>query len=365
MNIVTISQNISKIEFALFDGSCGEPVSKGELKNWMNHEIIGGIPGKIATHFSKSLRKQEKTFSANLVCIRVAYGGQEFKSPEIATARSLEKLKKIENAAPMHIPALIELIGAFKNYFRGTPIALVFETSFFTRLPERERNYAINPGLAKEISLQRFGYHGIFHERAYEYCHEKDKRLSRIISVCLEPVPEICAVMGGSPVMVTGGATPLEGLPGETTCGDIDPLIILSLSENLGWGPEEINNAISRKSGIYGLTGRKMDFTELFSSADPDAIFARRLILYRMLLATGSAIAAMGGLDAIVFSGRYREIGGQIHGYLSSKLGKFPEKHEILPDQLLKLTTCSGMLAMLKKDRTHSQKISLDNGYSF
>jgi len=351
MNIITISQNISKIEFALFDGSGGEPVSEGELKNWMNQEIIGSIPVKIAAHFAKALRKQNSAFSANLVCIRVPYGGQEFKHPELATSKSLEKLKKIENAAPMHIPALIVLIGAFKEYFRGTPIALVFETSFFTRLPERERTYAINPGLSKEISLQRFGYHGIFHERAYEYCREKDKSSSKIISVCLEPVPEICAVMNGNPVMVTGGSTPLEGLPGETTCGDIDPLIILALSENLGWGPEEINKAISRKSGIYGLTGRKMNFTELFSSGDADANFAKRLILYRMLLATGSAIAAMGGLDAIVFSGRYREIGGQTHEYLSSKLGQFPKKHEILPDQLLKLTTCAGMLALLKKGK--------------
>ncbi len=352
MNIISISQNISKLEFALFDGTCGEPSARGEIMNWMNTGS-DGIPEMISACFTKSLRNQNRMFSANLICIRVPYGGQEFKIPELLSSNSLDKLKKIENAAPMHIPALLALIVSLKKYFRGTPISLVFETSFFTRLPARESSYAIDPGLSKEISLQKFGYHGILHERSYEYCHEKDKGISKTISICLEPIPEICAVKNGIPVMVTGGSTPLEGLPGETTCGDIDPLIILSLSENLGWGPEEINKTLSRKSGIYGLTGKKMDFAKLFSADDPVAKFAKELILYKMLLASGSAVAALGGVDAVVFSGRYRELGGQIYDYLSSNLSCFPEKHEILPDHLLKLTAAAGITALLKKSKSH------------
>ncbi len=347
MNIIAISQNISKLEFALFDRTCTRPAVSGELKDWMKDGDMEGIPAKIAAECTKALKRMNKIFAADLVCIRVPYGGQEFKAPEILSRKSLEKLGKIENAAPMHIPALLELIASLKKYFRGIPISLVFETSFFTRLPDRESIYAIDPGLAKEFPLRRFGYHGVFHEQAAQYCRSKDSGKTGILSICLEPIPEVCAIMNGNPLMVTGGATPLEGLPGETTCGDIDPLIILSLSENLGWGPEEINNALSRKGGIAGLVGRKMDFRELFSSSEPAAEFAKRIFLYRILLAAGSAIAALGGVDFVVYSGRYRDLGGQMHSYLSSKLEIFPAKPCILDDNLLALTASTGLMSLL------------------
>ncbi|HBC87241.1 MAG TPA: hypothetical protein DCZ94_09825 [Lentisphaeria bacterium] len=348
MNIISISQNVSRLEFALFDKIGGAPLAEGELKNWMNQEIFKSIPEKITLLCGKTLRMKNRAFSADLICIRAPYGGEDFKSPELLTDKSIKKLRKIEHVAPMHIPALIELINLLKDYFRGTPISLVFETSFFTRLPEREYVYAVDPGLAGGIPLRRFGYHGIFHERAFEFSHDKDKGRSRVISICLEPIPEICAVKNGNPLMVTGGATPLEGLPGETTCGDIDPLIILSLSESLGWGPEEINKTLSRKSGIQGLTGKKMNFAGLFSSSDSNAVLAKNLFLYKILLATGSAIAAMGGVDAIVFSGRYHDLGKEIHTYLLSKLDLPVDNCEVLPDNLLRLTAEAGLLSLLK-----------------
>ncbi len=354
MNIISISQNVSRLEYALFDGKGGEAIANGEIGNWMNGEIFKSIHEKIAVHCGKALRKEKKIFSADMICIRAPYGGTEFKSPEIIDGKTFEKLRKIECAAPMHIPVLLKLIDSLMEYFRGTPICLVFETSFFISLPEREYVYALDPGLSGEIPLRRFGYHGIFHESAYEYANEIGKPRTRILSVCLEPVPEICAVKGGKSIMVTGGATPLEGLPGETTCGDIDPLIILALSEKLGWGPEEINKTLSRKSGICGLTGKKMNFTELFSSEDPKALLAKNIFLYKILLTAGSAISTMGGLDAVVFSGRHNRIGKEIFSYLVSKLNLPASKYEIFDESLMKLTADAGLLAYLKSRKSRT-----------
>jgi acetate kinase len=345
MNILAISQNISKLEYAVFTEKNQDPIIKGEIKGWMSENVFKNIPYTINMQYRKITRTKEKKILPELICIRSPFGGSEFRHPEFFTTHTIEKLVKIEDEAPMHIPPLIKLINLFQAYFSKPPIVLIFETSFFTSLPEREYIYALEPELATKIPIRKFGYHGIFHQKAYEYISSKEK-FKKIISISLEPVPEMCAIKYGKPIMITGGATPLEGLPGETTCGDIDPLIILSLSQDMGWGPEEIDQILSRKSGLFGLTGKKIHFSELFSSKHPDILLTKNIFFYRLLLSTGSAVAAMGNVEEIVFSGRYCQHGKKIYSYISSKIS-IPNC-TIFKKSLLNLIVEIGLVTYLK-----------------
>ena len=156
---------------------------------------------------------------------------------------------------------------------------------------------------------------------------------TRTLSFCLEPQPEIAAIIGYRPVMVTSGATPLEGLPGETTCGEIDPTIILMMARSLGWGPQQINDVLTRQSGLRGLLGRPASMGEVLESSNwsakgarlPKAVdgtlgAARNILAYRALLAAGAAVAAMGGLDRIVLTGRYADKGRPLGRWLAERL---------------------------------------------
>jgi acetate kinase len=219
------------------------------------------------------------------------------------------------------------------------PVVFFFETAFFADLPARERIYGLDADMTKALGLRRFGFHGIFHEAA---CREASRRPragnggtdvcegergrrapARILSICLEPRPELAAVIGSRPVMVTSGATPLEGLPGETTCGEIDPSIVLTLARKLHWGPEEVNAALTRDSGLTGLVGRPVTFAEAFTSSDGEVKSALEIFKYRLLLACGAGLAAMGGVDAVVFSGRYARLGATLAPWLADRL-EFP-----------------------------------------
>ncbi|MBN1514512.1 MAG: hypothetical protein JXB13_21025, partial [Phycisphaerae bacterium] len=260
-----------------------------------------------------------------LVAVRVPFGGASFKQHALATPEVLRVLEDVVPRAPLHLPAILNLVRSIPAVLGGIPCALLFETAFFADLPEREHLYALDPDGMPIPDLRRYGYHGLFHEAACAEAHVEHRGTAsapreRLLSVCLEPQPEIAAVIGRRAVMVSSGFTPLEGLPGHTTCGEIDPGIIIMLSRKLRWGPEQINTVLTRQSGLSGLAGRPTTVEEVLTSGSSEAALARRVLKYRLLLTSGAAVAAMGGLDAIVFSGRYAQLGHHLGSWLIRRL---------------------------------------------
>ncbi|NQT91420.1 MAG: hypothetical protein HQ559_01570 [Lentisphaerae bacterium] len=261
------------------------------------------------------------TSPPELIAVRVAFGGELFKSPAVLTEVVLQQLETLAPQAPLHLPPVLVLLRGCREVFKSVPILLVFETAFFVELPARERYYALDFDVAEKLHVRRYGFHGLFHEAA---CREVTQliraassgRVPRILSVCLEPQPEVTAVKGGHPLMVSSGITPLEGLPGQTTCGELDPSIILTLAKEKGLGPEEINQILTKKSGIYGVLGEHTSLGKLLTTVDPKYQLAQQMIRYRILRAAGEAIAAMGGLDVIAYSGRFTNAGKSLHAWL-------------------------------------------------
>ena len=271
-----------------------------------------------------AIRDCGDTAKLKAIGVRAPFGGTEFRTPVVVDAQTAHRLETLIPAAPLHIPSLLELLRQCIQIFPGVPLMLTFDTAFFADLPDREALYALDTKLARTRGLRRFGYHGLLHEAACRQAADVQGRqpassAPRIISICLEPQPELAAVIGLHPVYVTGGVTPLEGLPGQTTCGDLDPGLVVLLSEELHCGPEQLNTLFTRESGLLGLTGSPLTFDELFTAPETQYSLARRLICYRLLQACGMAIAALGGLDVLVFSGRYLQAAKWIATWLQTQ----------------------------------------------
>lgn len=271
----------------------------------------------------------------DVVVARIPFGGSEFARLAIIDDETLRCLDDLIPQSPVDLPAAIELVRHARAWWPDARMWAVFDTAFFVSLPPAEYSYAIDPAIAKDLKLRRFGYEGILHEAA---CRSAASHLSlpdgqpaRILSICLEPRPELAGVVGGKPVMVTGGAGRLGGLPGEHSCGDIDPTIVLLMAGKLGMSVEEIRAELGRASGLMGLTGEPISLPGLFSADDDQYRLARRIFEHRLLQAAGAGIAAMGGIDAIVFSGRYQARGRELVAGLTAGLAcrvtwySFPE----------------------------------------
>ena len=258
------------------------------------------------------------------VAIHVPYGGRVFDRPVIADPNVIAQLESLLDEEPVHLPLIIKLILECAHELEGVPIVLAFDTAFFVQLPAPEHSYAVGRVVTESMPVRRFGHHGLYHEAASRTLGEQAGGAARrVLSICLEPRPEVAAIMNGTPLTVTGGETPLEGLPGERSCGDIDPSIVFTLAREKHWGIEQVNDVLTRRSGLLGLCGRPMSIRQALVGEHDECASARlasRILCYRLQLACGAAVAIMGGLDAIVYSGSYYEVGHTIGGRLNTLL---------------------------------------------
>lgn len=321
MNMLVLRPNLKRIHYCFFNSGYKDPVFNGSSEDYRRDKTA-----------LKNILANIKSVSTNLACgsdpdaiaVRVLFGGQYFSRPAISGVHVKEKLKELIPFAPLHIPATLEIIECCEQIFPSVPVILIFETAFFAGLPQRESLYALDVDLMENSGFRRYGFNGIYHSAACSYAisnkQNANKKTEKILSICLEPKPEIAAVIRNKPVMVTGGATPMEGIPGETTCGEIDPSIIISLVQKKGWGTEKINTLLSKQSGIYAITGKKITIDQLMCTQNHEYKLARDIIKYKILQACGAGIAAMGGLDKIVFCGRYISAGKSLAPWLIFKL---------------------------------------------
>ena len=273
---------------------------------------------------NEGIRRLIERYEPQTVAIRVMYGGEEFKGPVVYDHSVIRRLERLVSESPLHIPIVVKLLKTLEIIVPVPDIILFFETAFFANLPLQERTYAVNSDLIEESSFgeaRRFGYHGLFHQAVADKMRSRGENSHKIISICLEPVPEVVAIYNGKPVMVSSGSTPLEGLPGNTTCGDIDPGIVLFLEEKAKRGPEFIDEILTRKSGISAMAGIPITIEQVLENRETYKE-ASDLFEYRVLTECGSAIAIMNGIDSVVFSGKYVRSGEKLSETLIPKLAR-------------------------------------------
>jgi acetate kinase len=250
MSILVLSPNRSQLAYSIFSDAARESVAAGRY-----------APAPDSLKPLDALWRQATGTDPRVVAIRVPFGGSVFRRPAVVTPQVAATLRELVPESPLHLPLVLSLIERCQRIWTNTLLVLVFETAFFADLPQRERLYGLDSQLTRRLRLRRYGYHGIYHGAACQLVARRrlEAGLSepaKILSVCLEPRPEVAAAIGTRPQMVTGGATPLEGIPGQTSCGELDSSIVLTLARKLKWGPEQIDRLLTRQSGILGLLGR-------------------------------------------------------------------------------------------------------------
>lgn len=238
---------------------------------------------------------------------RVVHGGERFSEPVLVDDELLAAVEELVPLAPLHNPANLEGLGVARRLFPDVPQVAVFDTAFHQTMPEHAYTYAIPLSLRDEHGIRRYGFHGTSHRFV---AGEAAALLGRapedvnVIVLHLGNGASAAAVAGGRSIDTSMGMTPLEGLVMGTRSGDVDPALHAHLHRELGLSLEEIDERLNRRSGLKGLAGHNdfREVEELVRAGDPAATLARDVYCYRLRKYVGAYYAALGRVDAIVFT---------------------------------------------------------------
>ncbi len=258
---------------------------------------------------------------------RVVHGGEKFTGSVLITPDVLKMIRECIDLAPLHNPHNLRGINACLNLLPGTPQVAVFDTAFHSKMPPYAYIYGIPYVLYKRYSIRRYGFHGTSHfyvsRRAAEILGKPIQEL-KIATCHLGNGCSIAAVDGGVSVDTSMGFTPLEGLLMGTRCGDLDPAVILHIMgrEEIGLG--EANTLLNKHSGLLGISGVSSDMRDVEAEAEAGnqrAQLALDVFTYRLRKYIGAYAAAMGGLNAIVFTGGIGENSAIVRSKTCQNLG--------------------------------------------
>jgi acetate kinase len=234
---------------------------------------------------------------------RVVHGGPHYDRPVRVDAEVLADLERFVSLAPLHQPNNLAPIRALLARFPGLPQIACFDTAFHRGHSAVADRYAIPERFYAE-GVRRYGFHGLSYEYVAERLHEVAPAVAkgRVIIAHLGSGASMCALAGGRSVESTMGFTALDGLPMGTRPGQIDPGVLLYLIAEKSMSAETVQDLLYRESGLKGLSGISNDMRELQSNPAPAAQLAVNYFVYRVGLNAGMLAAALGGLDAFVFT---------------------------------------------------------------
>ena len=239
---------------------------------------------------------------------RVVHGGPRYPASARIDARLVEYLGSISDLAPLHMPASLAGIAAVRSVLPAVPAVACFDTAFHSNLPPAASTYAIPLEWRTRLGVRRYGFHGFSHaygaRRAAELLGRPGASL-RVVTCHLGAGASLAAVLGGRSVDTTMGFTPMEGLVMATRSGTVDPGMVLWLQRHEGLTEPELNEALDLRSGLHALAG-VADMSEVVrraSAGDDRSRLALDVYVHRLRSGIAAMAAAMGGLDAVVFTG--------------------------------------------------------------
>jgi len=237
---------------------------------------------------------------ADVVGYRIVHGGDRFTDAVAIDGDVRAALDGLVDLAPLHLPKSLTALDAVAAALPGRPAAACFDTSFHATLPAAARTYALPRAWRDRWPVRRFGFHGLSHAWIARAVHA-----SRIVSCHLGAGASLCAIRDGASVDTTMGFTPLEGLIMATRSGTVDPGLVLWLHQHGGLDADAIGHALEYESGLLGLSGTG-DLREVLvraAAGDADATLARDAYVHRLRAGIAAMAAALGGVDALVFTG--------------------------------------------------------------
>jgi acetate kinase len=235
---------------------------------------------------------------------RVVHGGQHYSAPVLIDANVLNDLESLIPLAPLHQPHNLAAIRAFQEIMPTLPQVACFDTAFHRTQPDVAQRFAL-PRRYFDEGVRHYGFHGLSYEYIASILPTLDPSLAsaRIIVAHLGNGASLCAMYNGHSIATTMGFTPLDGLVMGTRCGSIDPGVLLYLMNQHNMDAQALEQLLYHQSGLLGISGISYDMRVLLASDDPNAQDAIELFVYRIELEIGSLVAALGGLDALVFTG--------------------------------------------------------------
>ncbi|WP_417887844.1 acetate/propionate family kinase [Zunongwangia sp.] len=244
----------------------------------------------------------------DIVGHRIVHGGKNFPKTIEVTEDVKEKIKSVFPLAPLHGPHNLKGIEVAEKVFSNASQVVVFDTAFFQTLPKKAYQYAIPKKFLEENDIRVYGFHGTSHkyvsEAAINYLKEKELPSGKIITVHLGNGCSVSAIKDGVAIDHSLGLGPANGLIMGTRAGDIDQSVIFYLIDKLGYTSKEVNEILLKKSGMLGLTGYSdmRDIESKSAEGDEDCRLALYMNGYRIKKFIGSYVAALNGIDAVIFT---------------------------------------------------------------
>jgi len=326
--VLVVNVGSSSIRFAVF----GHATAEGDLFRFCSGAVAGiGARPRFATYRSKTGRETNASSKTKAVAAqnhhqalqvildwldgntshlrfianghRVVHGGTFYSQAVRVDTGVLDQLQSLVRLAPLHQPHALDAIKALMTRYPDLPQVACFDTAFHAHMPQREQHFAL-PGSLLQQGVRRYGFHGL----SYEYIASVLPHYlgaaanSKVVIAHLGHGVSMCAVNKRQSIATSMSFTPLDGLPMGTRSGAIDPAVVLYMLE-LGMTGREISDLLHHQSGLLGLSGISDDMRTLLSSTDANSIGAVDFFCYRVSRELGSLAAALGGLDAVVFTG--------------------------------------------------------------
>ncbi len=353
MKIMVINCGSSSLKFQLFDMASKNytVLAKGSVeeigheesvlhfrtnKMKKDEEVTKKVPAKNHTEAVDYVTKaliDPKTglfkdkIEVEAVGHRVVHGGEKFSKSALITKGVKEVIQDCFEIAPLHNPPNFAGIEACEKIMPGVPQVAVFDTAFHQSMQKEAYIYGLPYELYERYHVRKYGFHGTSHEyvsvRAAEIL-KKDYKKLKLVTCHLGNGASITAIKDGKSVDTSMGLTPLEGLVMGTRTGDMDPAVVLFLMEKEHLDIKGMNDLLNKKSGLKGISGVSNDLREIMGAAEKGvarAQYAIDIFSYRITKYIGSYAAAMGGLDAVIFTGGIGENAVKVREQVLAPLG--------------------------------------------
>jgi acetate kinase len=257
---------------------------------------------------------------------RVVHGGSDLRAATVIDDDVVSRIEALTSLAPLHQPRSLAGIRMIRELLPDTPAVACFDTSYHADLPAAAATYALPEEWRRRWELRRFGFHGLSHAYAARRAAALLAPLgaSRVVTCHLGAGASLCASMEGRSVDTTMGFTPLEGVPMATRSGSVDPGLVLWLADADRLGLAEVGDGLEHRAGLAGLSATSGDMREVLASlADGDerAQLAFDVYVHRVTGEIARMASAMGGLDALVFTGGVGEHATEVRDAVSERLG--------------------------------------------
>ena len=327
MKILVVNAGSSSLKYQLIDMKKESCIAKGlcERIGADDSKLIHKVKGKedyvveqaMASHkeavqlvldtlVDKKVGVIKKLDEIDAVGHRVVHGGEKYTESVIIDNEVILDCEKLSGLAPLHNPANIIGIKACKDVLPDKPQVAVFDTAFHSTMPSYAYLYAIPYNIYTNLQVRKYGFHGMSHKYVSELANKAvHKKSSKIITCHLGNGASVSAIKDGVCIDTSMGFTPLEGVAMGTRSGDIDPSVVMYVAKRVGRPFEDVMSVLNKKSGILGVSGVSNDFRDVAKAAEEGnerAQLALDIFAYRVKKYIGSYIAALGGVDAIVFT---------------------------------------------------------------